>query len=86
MKRYFDHKTSPSTYCIEVDGDLVFRGTYDDAMLFIKASENGGKIDFLDDYIPAMQRLRKYCQRGFKCERELRREILKLKKEIKCAK
>jgi hypothetical protein len=86
MKKYFDHSTKPTTYCIEHEGDVVFRGTYEDGMLFIKASENGGKIDFLDDYIPAMRRLRKFCQRGFKCERELRREIIKLKKEIKNAK
>ena len=40
-------------------------------------------INFKDDYLPAMQKLRKYCQSGFKLERELRREILKLKKENK---
>jgi len=86
MKKYFDHSTKPTTYCIEYEGDVVFRGTYADGILFVKASENGGKIDFLEDYIPAMRKLRKYCQRGFKCERELKRQIIKLKKEIKCAK
>jgi len=83
VKKYFDHSTKPTTYCIEHEGDVVFRGTYADGMLFVKALENGGKIDFLEDYIPAMRKLRKYCQRSLKRERDSRREIIKLKKEIK---
>ena len=42
-----------------------------------------GEEAFEHDYIPAMQKLRKYCQRGHKCEQTLRRQIIKLKKELK---
>ena len=83
MRKYWDHSTSPSTYCIEHEGSVVFRGTCNDGMLFTKAYENGGKIDFLDDYIPAMRKLKEYHYRSLMCEKELRREILKLKKELK---
>ena len=41
------------------------------------------KIDFLDDYIPAMRGLRERCRRLLTTERGLRREIIKLKKELK---
>ena len=40
-------------------------------------------ISFKDDYIPAMQKLRKYCRKGFALEKQLRRDIIKLKKELK---
>jgi len=82
FKKCFDHSTTPTTYCIEYGGNVVFRGTYNDGMLFMKAYENGGKIDFLDDYIPAMRKLRERCYRSMTCERGLRREIIKLKKQI----
>jgi hypothetical protein len=81
--KFWDHGTSPSTYCIKHEGDIVFRGAYSDGMLFIKASKNGGKIDFIDDYIPAMRKLKKTCYRALMVEKELRREIIKLKKELK---
>ena len=43
FKKCFDHSTTPTTYCIEYGGNVVFRGTYNDGMLFMKAYENGGK-------------------------------------------
>lgn len=61
----------------------VFRGTYDDGMMYIKSLDNSGMISFRDDYIPAMQKIRKHCQNGYALERDLRRQIIKLKKEIK---
>ena len=91
MKKYWDHKTSPSTYVVAravgkgkySEWKEMFRGTYDDGMLFIKSLDNAGAISFMNDYIPAMQKLRKHCKNGYAMERTLRREIIKLKKEIK---
>lgn len=91
MKKYWDHKTSPSTFVIMrpmgkgkyTEWKEVFRGTYDDGMMYIKSLDNSGMISFRDDYIPAMQKIRKHCQNGYALERDLRRQIIKLKKEIK---
>ena len=91
MKKYWDHRTSPSTYVIArlmgrgkyAEWKEVFRGTYDDGMMYIKSLDRAGAISFMDDYIPAMQKLRKHCKNGYAMERTLRREIIKLKKEIK---
>ena len=91
MKKYWDHKTSPSTFVIMrpmgkgkyTEWKEVFRGTYDDGMMYIKSLDNSGMIRFRDDYIPAMQKIRKHCQNGYALERDLRRQIIKLKKEIK---
>ena len=83
MKRYWDHSASPSQWVIVENDTEVFRGSYNDGVLFLKSLDNGGLISFKDDYIPAMQKLRKYCQKGFALERQLRREIIKLKKQIK---
>tara|TARA_Y100000004_G_scaffold178434_1_gene221016 strand:- start:33 stop:323 length:291 start_codon:yes stop_codon:yes gene_type:complete len=94
MKKYWDHSTSPSTYVISrltgrgkyADWKEVFRGTYDDGMMYLASLDQGGMINFQNDYIPAMQKLRKHCQNGYALERTLRREIIKLKKEIKAIK
>ncbi len=83
VKKYWDHSASPSQWVVKRGDSEIFRGTFDDGVLFLKSLDSGGVINFKDDYLPAMQKLRKYCQRGFKLERELRREILKLKKENK---
>ena len=91
MKKYWDHRTSPSTYVIArligrgkySDWKEVFRGTYDDGMMYLASLDQGGMINFQNDYIPAMEKLRKHCQNGYALERTLRREIIKLKKEIK---
>ena len=91
MKKYWDHKTSPSTYVINKkigrgkysEWKEVFRGTYDDGMMYLASLDRGGLISFENDYIPAMQKLRKHCKKGYALERTLRREIIKLKKEIK---
>ena len=86
MKRYWDHSTKPSCYVIKEKGAEVFRGTYDDGMMYLRSLECSGMISFKDDYIPAMEKLRKHCRNGYALEKTLRREIIKLKKELKCAK
>ena len=94
MKKYWDHRTSPSTYVIArligrgkySNWKEVFRGTYDDGMMYLASLDQGGMINFQNDYIPAMEKLRKHCQNGYALERTLRREIIKLKKEIKAIK
>ena len=83
MKKYWDHRASPSQWVIKEKDREVFRGTFNDGQVFLKSLENAGMISFENDCIPAMEKLRKYCQRGYKCEQTLRREIIKLKKEIK---
>tara|TARA_Y100001938_G_scaffold57391_1_gene80017 strand:- start:210 stop:497 length:288 start_codon:yes stop_codon:yes gene_type:complete len=91
MKKYWDHRTSPSTYVINKkigrgkysEWKEVFRGTYDDGMMYLASLDRGGLISFQSDYLPAMQKLRKHCKNGYALERTLRREIIKLKKEIK---
>ena len=94
MKKYWDHRTSPSTYVINKqvgrgkysEWKEVFRGTYDDGMMYLASLDRGGLISFQSDYLPAMQKLRKHCKNGYALERTLRREIIKLKKEIKAIK
>tara|TARA_B100000700_G_C14489604_1_gene598952 strand:- start:240 stop:500 length:261 start_codon:yes stop_codon:yes gene_type:complete len=86
MKKYWDHSTKPSSYVIKNKDREAFRGTYNDGMMYLRSLECSGMISFKDDYIPAMEKLRKHCQNGYALERTLRREIIKLKKELKCAK
>ena len=83
MKKYWDHSTKPSTYVVCVTGQGAFRGTYTDGMMYIKSIKNGGMISFKDDYLPAMCRVTKRGYRALMSEKELRREIIKLKKELK---
>jgi NADH:ubiquinone oxidoreductase subunit B-like Fe-S oxidoreductase len=83
IKKFWDHSVSPSRWVVKKGEVELFRGTYDDGVLFLKSLDNGGLISFNDDYIPAMQKLRKYCQKGYALERKLRRDIIKLKKELK---
>ena len=83
MKKYWDHSASPSQWVIKKGESELFRGTFDDGVIFLKSLDNGGMIHFKEDYIPAMQKLRKYCQKGFALEKQLRRDIIKLKKELK---
>ncbi len=91
IKKYWDHNTSPSTYVINrqmgrgkySEWKEVFRGTYDDGMMYLISLDRGGLISFDSDYLPAMKKLRKHCQNGYALEKDLRRQIIKLKKEIK---
>ena len=91
IKKYWDHSKSPSTYVINrqvgkgkySEWKEVFRGTYDDGMMYLASLDRGGLISFEHDYIPAMEKLRKHCQNGYALEKDLRRQIIKLKKEIK---
>ena len=91
MKKYWDHKTSPSTYVVAravgkgkySEWKEVFRGSYTDGMMYIKSLETGGMIDFIEDYLPATAKIKKTAYRALMVEKELRREIIKLKKEIK---
>ena len=85
-KKYWDHSVSPSQWVIKIEEAELFRGTFDDGVIFLKSLDNGGMIRFKEDYIPAMQKLRKYCKKGFALERDLRRQIIKLKKELKAYK
>jgi len=55
-------------------------------MMYIRSLQCSGMISFKNDYIPAMEKLRKHCKNGYALEKTLRREIIKLKKELKCAK
>jgi hypothetical protein len=79
MKKYFDHSTKPSTYVISLHTEELFRGTYTDGMMYIKSIENDGMISFKDDYLPAIRRVTKRAYRALMSEKELRREIIKLK-------
>ena len=83
MKKFWDHSASPSQWVIKKEESELFRGTFDDGQVFLKSLENSGMISFENDYIPAMQKLRKYCRKGFALEKQLRRDIIKLKKELK---
>ena len=85
-KKYWDHSVSPSQWVIKKNETELFRGTFDDGVIFLRSLDNGGMISFKNDYIPAMQKLRKYCQKGFALEKDLRRQIIKLKKENKALK
>jgi len=83
MKKFWDHSVSPSQWVIKKKGAEIFRGTFDDGVIFLRSLDNGGMISFKNDYTPAMQKLRKYCQKGFALEKQLRRDIIRLKKELK---
>jgi len=85
-KKFWDHSASPSQWVIKKNETELFRGTFDDGVIFLRSLDNGGMISFKNDYIPAMQKLRKYCQRGFALEKQLRRDIIKLKKENRALK
>ena len=83
VKKFWDHSASPSQWVIKKGESELFRGTFDDGVIFLRSLDNGGMIRFKEDYIPAMQKLRKYCQKGFALEKQLRRDIIRLKKELK---
>lgn len=82
MKKYFDHSTSPSTFVIN-DAEELFRGTYMNGMMYIKSIKNNGMISFEHDYLPAMCKVTKRGYKALMSEKELRREVVKLKKELK---
>ena len=82
IKKFWDHSARPSQWVIKKEDVELFRGTFDDGVIFLRSLDNGGMISFKDDYIPAMQKLRKYCRKGFALEKQLRRDIIKLKKEL----
>ena len=83
MKKYFDHSTKPSTYVISLHTEELFRGTYTDGMMYIKSIKNDGMISFEDDYLPAIKRVTGIAYKALMSERGLRREIIKLKKQLK---
>ena len=83
MKKYWDHSTKPSTYVVVVDDKEAFRGGYDQGMMFIKSLQNDGMISFDEDFMPYASTLCKRYYRALMCEKELRRNIIKLKKETK---
>ncbi len=83
MKKYWDHSTKPSTYVVVIDDKEAFRGGYDQGMLFIKSLQNDGAISFDEDFMPYASTLCNRYYRALMCEKELRRNIIKLKKEIK---
>jgi len=83
VKKYWDHNTKPSTYVVVIDDNEAFRGSYNQAMVFIKSLENNGMISFEEDFMPYANTLCKRYYRALMCEKELRRNIIKLKKEAK---
>jgi len=83
IKKYWNHDGPPSHYHVEVDGELAFRGGYDQGMLFVKSLDNNGMISFKNDFIPYADTLCKRYYRALMCEKDLRREIIRLKKELK---
>ena len=82
-KKYWKHDGPPSQYCVEVDGEVAFTGSYDQGMMFIKSLENDGMISFGEDFMPYVDTLSKRYYRALMCEKDLRRNIIKLKKEMK---
>lgn len=83
MKKYWDHSTKPSTYVIVVDDKEAFRGSYSEGIMYVRSLENDGMISFEDDFLPEWRKMSKNFFRALMCEQGLRREIIKLKKEIK---
>ena len=82
-KKYWKHDGPPSHYYVEVDGEVAFTGSYDQGMMFIKSLENDGMISFEEDFMPYSSTLCKRYYRALMCEKDLRREIIKLKKQLK---
>ena len=37
IKKYWKHDGPPSHYHVEVDGELAFRGSFDQGIMFIKS-------------------------------------------------
>jgi len=66
-----------------VDSEVAFTGSYNQGMMFVKSLENDGMISFEEDFMPYTSTLGKRYYRALMCERDLRREIIKLKKELK---
>ena len=83
IKKYWKHDGPPSHYHVEVDGELAFRGSYDQGIMFLKSLERDGMVSFEDDFMPYSETICKRYYRALMCEKDLRRQILKLKKEIK---
>ena len=86
IKKYWKHDGHPSHYHVEVDGELAFRGNYDQGIMFIKSLESDGMISFKDDFLPYSQTIGKRYYRALMCEKDLRRQIIRFKKEIKALK
>ena len=86
MKKYWDNNTKPSTWVIEDNDEELFRGAYKNGVMYLKSLENEGMISFKDDYLPATTQLSERGYRALVVQKELRRDIMKLKKEIKALK
>ena len=50
IQKYWKHDGPPSHYCVEVDGEVAFTGSYNQGMMFIKSLENDGMISFEEDF------------------------------------
>jgi hypothetical protein len=86
MKKFWDHSTKPSTWVVKEGGDEIFRGAFRDGVMYLKSLKSNGLISFKDDYLPAIKEATKRAYKSLMCERDLRREVFKLKKEIKILK
>ena len=49
-------------------------------MMFIKSLESDGMVSFEEDFLPYSEDIAKRYYRALMCEKDLRREIIKLKK------
>ena len=83
MKKYWDNNTKPSTYVILIDEKEVFRGNFNEGVMYVKSLENDGMINFKEDVLPEWRKVTKNLLRAMTYERGVRQEIIKLKKEIK---
>ena len=82
-KKYWKHDGPPSHYHVEVDGELAFRGNYSQGIMFIKSLGRDGMVSFEGDFLPYSKAISERYYRALMCEKDLRREIIKLKKENK---
>ena len=82
-KKYWKQDGPPSHYCVEVDGEVAFTGGYDQGIMFVKSLENDGMVSFEEDFLPYSKSIVERYYRALMCEKDLRREIIKLKKELK---
>ena len=51
MKKFWDHSASPSQWVIKKNEVEIFRGTFNDGLIFLRSLDNGGMISFENDYI-----------------------------------
>ena len=91
METHWDHSSKPSTFVVSdkvgkgkySQAQKLFRGNYRDGIMFIKSREMGGMVSFAEDYLPAMQIATKRAYEALVTQKQLRQEIIKLKKQIR---